>query len=420
MWEVQLMLFLLSFFCAVMMFIGYRTRLFTFLSWFMLLSLHNRNGLILQGGDDLLRMTLFWCMFIPWGEHYSYDSMRSWKGKENKSILNIAVIAYLLQICYIYTGSALLKGPEWSRDFTALYYTYSLDQISYPVTALLYYHPDLLKFLTATAYYFELCIPLLFFIPIWHGRFRTIAVGSFILFHLVNLSTLFIGLFPFIGMVTCLGILPSRAMDHLEKIFKRFRGTIAVSFRNYGNAASKVLPWKEQYFQPAPVVLKAKTGILIFLTVFTFDWNFSNLSFVNSKLSDNLRFIGYSLRLDQAWGMFAPGVFKDDGWYILEGIDENGVHFNLLDPDKPLSYSKPRNIVSMFRSDRWRKYSENFIFSDNEFMRGYFCNYYKRVWNQNHQYRKIHTLQAIYMEEFTLPDYKYSHPKKNILWECVE
>src|ERR1043165_6497011 len=102
MWEVQLMLFLLSFFCAVMMFIGYRTRLFTFLSWFMLLSLHNRNGLILQGGDDLLRMTLFWCMFIPWGEHYSYDSMRSWKVKENKSILNIAVIAYLLQICYIY------------------------------------------------------------------------------------------------------------------------------------------------------------------------------------------------------------------------------------------------------------------------------------------------------------------------------
>src|SRR5688572_17074553 len=50
-WQVQLVLFLAAYFFAAMLFIGYRTRLFTFLSWFMLLSLHNRNGFILQGGD---------------------------------------------------------------------------------------------------------------------------------------------------------------------------------------------------------------------------------------------------------------------------------------------------------------------------------------------------------------------------------
>src|SRR4051812_47797993 len=55
-WQFELILFLLSFFFAIMLFIGYRTRLFTFLSWLMLLSLHNRNSYILQGGDDLLRM----------------------------------------------------------------------------------------------------------------------------------------------------------------------------------------------------------------------------------------------------------------------------------------------------------------------------------------------------------------------------
>src|SRR3954470_19180495 len=47
-WQVQLFLFLCAYFFALMLLIGYRTPLFTFLSWFMLLSLHNRNGFILQ------------------------------------------------------------------------------------------------------------------------------------------------------------------------------------------------------------------------------------------------------------------------------------------------------------------------------------------------------------------------------------
>ncbi|MFL5763329.1 MAG: hypothetical protein ACJ77K_05250 [Bacteroidia bacterium] len=418
-WQVQLLLFIFAFFCAIMLFIGYRTKLFTALSWFMLLSLHNRNGFILQGGDDLLRMVLFWAMFLPWGERYSYDGMRAWKRNQSNAWTGVAAFAYLLQICYLYTGSALLKGPEWNQHYTALYYTYSLDQIAYPITSYLYYHPDLLKFLTAVAYYFELLVPLLFFIPFKHSLFRTTGVIMILFFHLINLSTLFIGLFPLIGIVTALGILPAEAMNKLERLTRNFKFSIAISFRNYGNFVSKFISWKENKTRH-PIVLRAQTGLLIFLTVFTFDWNFSNLSFTHSKLSDNLRFIGYSLRLDQAWGMFAPGVFKEDGWYILEAVDDSGKIFNLLEPDKQINYSKPKSIVSMFSSDRWRKYSENFIFSENEFMRGYFCSYYKRLWNEKHKNRHIHTLRAVYMEEMTLPDYKYSPPQKIVLWECVD
>src|ERR1044072_3228821 len=114
-WQVELVLFLIAFLFAILLFIGYRTQLFTFLSWFMLISLHNRNILILQGGDDLLRMVLFWSIFIPWGEHYSCDRLlnNNHPANENPQIRTAATIAYLLQVCYIYSGSALLKGPEW-------------------------------------------------------------------------------------------------------------------------------------------------------------------------------------------------------------------------------------------------------------------------------------------------------------------
>lgn len=419
-WQVQLVLFLAAFFFAMMMFIGYRTRLFTVLSWFMMLSLHNRNSLVLQGGDDLMRMILFWGMFMPWGARYSCDSILDPSDTLKRPILTAATIAYLLQICYLYSGSALLKGPEWNSDFTAVYYAYSLDQIAYPVTKWIYYYPELLRKLTMVVYYFELLAPLLFFIPVKHSLFRSIGVFSIMCFHGFNLLTLFIGLFPLIGMVTVVGLLPSPVMDRFDKRTARLKQSVVHSFIGLSALLQPLIRWKKPLYILPPLADKIRTAVLIFLILFVFDWNFSNLSFINSKLSDDLRFIGYGLRLDQSWGMFAPGVFKDDGWYVLEGITKKDEHIDLLHPGQKPDYKKPACVTAMFKNDRWRKYSENFIFRDHSFMRGYFCNYVKRKWNEAHPDEHIVRLKVIYMSELTLPDYHYSKPVMDVLCECWE
>ncbi len=417
---IQLVLFMLAFFFAAMLFLGYRTRLFTALSWFMLLSLHNRNVLILQGGDDLLRLVLFWAMFIPWGKRYSCDSLLERDVTYNQQIFTIATVAYLLQICYIYSGSALLKGSEWNTDYSALYYAYSLDQIAFPFSKLIYYYPELLKTLPFFVYYFELLVPVLFFIPFKHAWWRTLGVISIIIFHAFNSASLLIGLFPAIGIATVTGLLPTDFMDKMEQLFAGLKLKVAVSFRGYVHILNRFIRWRKPREQSNFYLKNAKSAVLIFLIVFVFDWNFSNLSFVNSKLSDNLRFIGYGLRLDQSWGMFAPGVFKDDGWFVLEGTDQKGKKINLLKPDEEINYKKPEYVVQMFKNDRWRKYSENYIFAYNEFMRGYFCNYYLRKWNSNHPQRQMDSLTVVYMKEFTLPDYHYSRPEEIRLWTCVK
>jgi hypothetical protein len=416
-WQIQLLLFLASYFFAIMLLLGYRTRLFTVLSWFMMLSLHNRNSLILQGGDDLLRMVLFWGMFMPWGERYSCDALLNKKTETNQTIYSVALVAYILQICYIYTGSALLKGPEWNRDFTAMYYVYGLDQVSFPITKYLFYYPELLKKLTFVAYYFELLVPLLFFVPVKHDWFRFGGVMLIVLFHSFNGLTLFIGMFPLIGIATSIGLLPSLFMDWFEKIMSVIKIRIAHSFRGIAEIMQYVIPPKKE-IRFSGWLKNIQTGILVFLLVFVFDWNFSNLTFIKSKLSDGLRPLGYVLRLDQNWGMFAPGVFKDDGWYILEGITEKEEHLNVFSEGKEIDARKPESIVSLFKNDRWRKYTENMILTYHSFMRGYFCNYYKRIWNESNPQRKIKALQIIYMSEFTLPDYHYSKPDPEVLWEC--
>lgn len=419
-WQVQFILFCISWFFAIMLFMGYRTRLFTCLSWLMLLSLHNRNGLILQGGDDLLRMVLFWGMFIPWGARYSCDSILTTYKFKPITICSVATVAYLLQICYIYSGSALLKGVEWNKDFSAMYYVYGLDQIVYPHAKQLFYYPDLLKKLTFLAYYFELLVPVLFFIPCKHQWFRLAGIYAVILFHALNGFTLLIGLFPLIGMVTSLGILPSLVMDKLDVVFYKMKAAVSVSFKNISVLINKIIRWKNPVYELNKYLESIKTAALIFLIVFVFDWNFSNLTFINSKLSDGLRPLGYVLRLDQNWGMFAPGVFKDDGWYILEGITLDNRSIDLMNEGLSVNYKKPRSVTALFKNDRWRKYTENMILNYNTFMRGYFCNYYKRIWNEKHPELEIKTLRIVYMSEFTLPDYKYSLPVRETLWECIE
>ncbi len=72
-WEFQALLFTIAGIFAVALLLGYRTRVVTIASWFMLASLHARNPLLLDGGDVLLRVTLFWAIFLPWGACWSID-----------------------------------------------------------------------------------------------------------------------------------------------------------------------------------------------------------------------------------------------------------------------------------------------------------------------------------------------------------
>ena len=52
---------------ALALVLGYRTRWAVVISLVMLISLHNRAPLVLQGGDNLLLLVLFWMCFLPIG-----------------------------------------------------------------------------------------------------------------------------------------------------------------------------------------------------------------------------------------------------------------------------------------------------------------------------------------------------------------
>ena len=65
-WYIQALLFFISGIVALSLLLGYRTKMSAIISWILLLSLQNRNPLVNFGADDLLRMVLFWGIFLPW------------------------------------------------------------------------------------------------------------------------------------------------------------------------------------------------------------------------------------------------------------------------------------------------------------------------------------------------------------------
>ena len=62
---------LLAALAALALTLGIRPWLSTLVSFLLLASLHNRNPLVLQGGDNLLLLLLFWGLFLPWGARLS-------------------------------------------------------------------------------------------------------------------------------------------------------------------------------------------------------------------------------------------------------------------------------------------------------------------------------------------------------------
>ena len=399
----QILLFLINALCIVLLIKGYRTRLLTFICWVFLTSLQNRNPFILQGGDDLLRLILLWGIFLPWGERYS-GKASSYPDRS----FSFAHLGYILLIASVYFFSALLKThAEWHEEGTALYYALSLDQLRLPLGTLLYQFPGLMKVLTQAVYYLELLAPLLLILPVPNYRLRLAGVIAIGLLHIGIAGTLYVGLFYIIGLVTLLGMLPSVWMDKLDARLGIRRQAIEEAAEPPGGVIRETFA----------ALLNA---LVILMICYCLMLNLGNVKKFPYVLEPSLVKFGNTLRLEQSWGMFSPSVYKDDGFYIYSGYTKTGRYIDLKRDGQPLSYSKPGSIVSEFESDRWRKFGENYLFNNNNYMRPYFCKYLIRSWNRQHPEDPVTDLSILFMKEESLPNYQTKPLQKNALCNCQD
>lgn len=401
-WQVTL--FLLNSICAVLLLIGYRTRIMTFLCWLFLMSLQNRNPIILQSGDDLLRLLLLWGIFLPWGERYSLKKNSSYPNNN----FSLANIGYMLLVCSVYFFSALLKtSPEWTSEGTAIYYALSLDQIRLPLGTILYHYPWLMKSLTHLVWYIELLAPLLILTPFVSSKIRLIGIVSIVVLFIGIASTLFVGLFYIIGIVSLIGMLPGNVIDGFEKRFYKNR----VEYN--GQDLSQSLNGKT-------IINYMKTVFLGVVIIYCLLLNLSNVKKFPFELEEDVLKFGSVFRLEQSWGMFAPGILKEDGYYVYAGKTANNKWIDIKHNQDSVSFLKPKSVIGEYENDRWRKLAENVASKNLNYMRPYLCSYLLKKWNKEHSEKEVKEVIIYYMKETSLPDYQTKPIEKLALCNCFK
>lgn len=453
----QLLLFIVALFLAAMLIIGYRTRLVTFLCWIMMVSLHNRHPLLLQGGDTYFRLLLFWANFLPWGEYFSIDYLRNQKKFTNdiryldkKNLFRFsspAALAFMVQLGSVYVFSALLKtGAEWRTTFDAIYYTLSIDQFATSWGKLLLEIRWLLRPMTFMTYLLELLGPFLYLLPFGTQYVRLGIVGAFISFHIGLALTMMLGHFPWVMIAGWLALLPALFWDSslpwlkgktvllLQRISvkpKNLRASsnidqvgkyLSESYTEWDSPVRYKLDVIWDILKPLRVYLTTTLILLLMATAFL--WNVNTLRTSSEKVTfpPLVRSAVRMIRLDQYWNMFAPYPLKDDGWYVIVGKwNSSGREVDLFAGSEGVSWAKPEDVANTYPNQRWRKYMMNLWAKRFDVYRDSYLAYLCRESELKYG-SKVDLIDMYFVVERTLPNYAVPNSNRNFLvrYDCTE
>ncbi len=215
----------IHFLFGLFLMLGYKTRWAAAGAFVMTVSIHNRNWLINNGGDDILRAILALSMFFPLAQCFSVDHALTKKARAAKSFFSTWGMAFYFQVFAIYFVSYILKDhPIWRSEYTAVYFAAHLDIFQSDLGFWIRQFPWFLKIITVFTIFLEWLGPLLIFGAFLAGRYwwmvRVFAIACFIALHMGIATTMKIGLFPYICMSMWASFLPPQFWDFILGKFR--------------------------------------------------------------------------------------------------------------------------------------------------------------------------------------------------------
>jgi hypothetical protein len=439
----QVCLFVIAGLFAVALLLGYRTRLATLVSWLLLLSLHDRNPDILQGGDQLARLILFWGFFLPLGACWSLDRLLEKSRIENRRskieedgnrpsssilpppssllsprflVVSGLTAAYVVQVCIVYWFAAALKIKNscWWGDNTAVYYALNIASFDKPAGKFLLglHSAELLRFLTAATVLLEGLGPLLLFVPVFQRSLRLLVVLSFILFHTCLGICMELGPFPYVACLAWAALLPGCFWDGLAALRQRWQRTAPDQEHEHQSG-----PARQEIERPAWWV----QGLAVVLVVYMFLCNVRSLNpeFYGRFLPAPLDWLGRSFALNQMWGMFTPSPGENSGWYVIRGTLRDGSVVNLFHEDEPATWDRPAWVSATYPNEHWRKYLMNLGLSAYQRNRSLYARYLCRSWNARHEGEKrLEYVEIYFVLERTPPDFAPPRAEPSLYCRC--
>lgn len=204
---------------ALALLIGYRTRLAAVATW-ITYALPLRADLLdpvasVHLGNYLLALCLFWCMFLPLGEHFAYDSRGSTSIPAR--VLSVASAGLLVQLFIIYFWAGATKDlQEWVLDATALQSVLGNPNYGSRLGEALTSFPTALAVASVATVALEILGSIFLFVPGRGLHLRRIILPlAFIFFHVGMALFMTLQIFPYVMMVVWLVFLPGSTWDRL-------------------------------------------------------------------------------------------------------------------------------------------------------------------------------------------------------------
>ncbi len=240
--------------------IGYKSRLSAAVCLLIYLSFSGRNPIVLQGGDTLLQLLLFWAIFLPIGMRFSIDgalNLNRDSGSTSDSHFSIATAGVLAQTLYVYFIGALLKtSPAWIPEAQAVSMALHIDSIVTKPGEILRNFPSLLSLLTFFVFYIELLSPILLFYPDKNNKVRSITLSLLILMHIGFRLFLNIGHFWLASLSSLMTFIPSQAWRKASRIYwRKNQESIKIYYDKDCGFCLKTCLIIREFFLPSAVVI---------------------------------------------------------------------------------------------------------------------------------------------------------------------
>ena len=442
----QAVLFTLAAVAAIALAAGYCTCGATVASWLLLVSLQARNPTLLFGADQLLRLLLFWAMFLPLGAAWSVDRSRTEAGAVRQRHLSMASVGILSQVFLMYFFVGLMKeGPAWSSG-EALTNAFSAEMFAGPLAGALLAFPRLLEVLTYIVPWFEMVVPFLLFVPIATRSFRIAALVLLVGFHGLMALSVSAGFFPAVSLTALvlflpsgfwnspvLGFLASRPGSPEPRHSSHGEGVAASSHRGSG-ALLRCANVSIQVFLAlvlAYVVLWNIVAIDInrptarreSLDLFR-EWREAGregipVSFRDYSVERRLGLLGApgrALQLHQRWDMFTHAGPQMRGWPAVLAITDDGSVLSLLEGGRVLPVASDGTVEQAgvpTLDVRWNTYFVFARFSATRSLRALLPPVFEKQWNRDHPDRRVAETRVVFERVSTISGGAEAEPAPN-------
>ena len=204
---------------AFLLMIGWQSRIAAAMTWLVWVSLWNRNPLLLDGDDAVLKLMCFYLMFSPCGSCWSVDAYLH-KIPQLVAVWPLRLVQFQIALIYFVSGWVKFHSPEW-QDGTVMQYVLVHPHYSRWDAWVIIGQPIVTGLLAGLAWFirwWELLFPLLLI----NAQTRKICLIIGVLFHLGLLLTMNLRWFAVIMLALYLALIPNTCFLELKgKLLKK-------------------------------------------------------------------------------------------------------------------------------------------------------------------------------------------------------